>query len=150
MSSVPLRTRIIPWYFVMFFVVIAAVNAVMVTLAVRTHSGVVTDHPYEKGLAYNKVIAAEEAQEKLGWKGTLTLKGDRIEFSLKSKNGNEITPPQATAYFTRPTSQGHDFSALLKQGKAVVTFPESGVWDVRVKARVDEIEYQQTARIVAP
>lgn len=150
MSSVPFRTRIIPWYFVMFFAFIAAVNAVMVTLAVRTHTGLVTDHPYEKGLAYNKVIAAEEAQQKLGWNGTLALQKNMLVFTLKDKSGRDITPAEATASVVRPTSQGHDFTVLLAHGRAKVAFPESGVWDVRVKARVGEVDFHHAARIVAP
>lgn len=71
MSALTKRDKLIPWYFVLFFVVIGAVNAVMVTLAVRTHTGTVTDHPYEKGLAYNKVVDAANAQEKLGWKSDI-------------------------------------------------------------------------------
>ncbi|MEQ1705902.1 MAG: FixH family protein, partial [Rickettsiales bacterium] len=71
------------WYFVAFFGFIAAVNAVMVTLAIRTHSGVVTEHPYEKGLAYNQVVEAEKNQQKLGWNGDVKYENGNLYFSLR-------------------------------------------------------------------
>ena len=57
-----MTARHVWWYFVAFFGFIAAVNAAMVTIAIRTHSGVVSEHPYEEGLAYNAVVHAEKMQ----------------------------------------------------------------------------------------
>ena len=161
------------WYFVTFFGFIASVNAVMVTLAIRTHSGIVTEHPYEKGLAYNQVVEAEEAQEKLGWKGVIFLLppqgGGReggivaetvqaspyppvgkeiLHFTLKDKSGGVITPDKATAHVTRPTQQGMDFTIELKGAETRVSFPEKGLWEVRINASVGDKKYQQSKRIV--
>ena len=93
--------RAVWWYFVAFFGVVAAVNAVMATLAIRTHSGVVTEHPYEKGLAYNQVVAAEAQQEALGWKGTINYKNGVLNFILHDKNNMIIVPDKiiATIFF---------------------------------------------------
>ena len=120
MSTLQQRDKWIPWYFVLFFVVVAAVNAVMVTLAVRTHTGTVTDHPYEKGLAYNQVVDAANAQDKLGWKsdirfehpspsegGSASIRGT-LHVTLRDRSGHTLTPEKATATFTRPTQAGHD------------------------------------------
>ena len=136
------------YYFLTFFGFVAAVNAVMVTLAVRTHSGLVTDHPYEKGLAYNRVVAAEAAQEKLGWKDKISYANGNLHFTLKDKEGNPLAPASATATITRPTEQGMDFTAELNGEETPVTFPAKGVWDVRVDAVVEGKHFQQTERIV--
>jgi len=44
--------------FVGFFLVVGAVDGLMIYKALGTFSGEVTPHPYERGLAYNKEIAA--------------------------------------------------------------------------------------------
>jgi nitrogen fixation protein FixH len=142
------RDRIIPWYFVMFFVVIAGVNAVMVTLAIRTHSGTVTDHPYEKGLAYNQVVNAEERQEALGWDSKISYAQGILNFSLHDKNNQPIIPEKATATIIRPTQSGLDFTLELKVAETPVTFPVNGLWEVRIDAIAGKQHYQKSKRIV--
>ncbi|MEK6746176.1 MAG: FixH family protein [Pseudomonadota bacterium] len=138
----------VAWYFIAFFGFIAAVNAVMMTLAIRTHSGTVTDHPYEKGLAYNQVVEAENAQAALGWQGEIRYADDLIVFILKDKNGTTITPDNAKATFTRPTQSGIDFSVELQGEQTPVTFSAKGIWHVRVDAVVGDKNFQQSKRIV--
>lgn len=135
-------------YFFMFFGIIAAVNAVMATLAIQTHSGLVTDHAYEKGLAYNEVVKAEEAQEKLGWHGKIDYADNALYFNLKDKNGIDIQPDKITATFTRPTKSGMDFTIELKGEQTPVDFPAKGIWHVRVDTLVGENSYQQSKRVV--
>lgn len=136
------------WYFAAFFGFIAVVNAVMMTLAIRTHSGVVTDHAYEKGLAYNKVVEAEKQQEQLGWQCKITYTNGVLSFTLQDKNHSPLIPNKATATITRPTEQGMDFTVELKGAQTAVIFPAKGVWDVRVDAVVGDKNYQQSKRIV--
>ena len=143
------RDRWIPWYFVAFFLVVAAVNAVMVTLAIRTHTGIITEHPYEKGVAYNAVVSQEAAQEKLGWKGAIALQGDVLTFVLHDASGAVLHPSGAVAHMVRPTQGGMDFDVTLKDGAAHVAFPVHGIWDVRVFATVGKTTYQQVKRVVA-
>lgn len=149
MNTLSRRDRLIPWYFVLFFVVIAAVNAVMVTLAVRTHTGTVTEHPYEKGLAYNQVVAAADAQERLGWKGAVTYRAGVLIFTLRDGHGRTLSPRDAVAHFTRPAHAGSDFTLPLSGERTPVAFPEQGLWEVRVDATIEGVHYQQIQRIVA-
>ena len=136
------------WYFVAFFGFIAAVNAVMVTLAIRTHSGTITDHPYEKGLAYNQVVEAKNKQEALGWRGSINYKNGALSFDLHDKNNLPVAPEKITATITRPTQQGMDFTVGLKGAETPVSFPENGLWEVRVDAEREGVHYQQSKRIV--
>ena len=50
-----------------FFAVIFAVNGAMIYSAIVTHTGIVSNEPYRKGLHYNERIAADERQSALGW-----------------------------------------------------------------------------------
>lgn len=154
------KDRLIPWYFVAFFVFLAIINGAMIYIAVHTQTGVVTDHPYEKGLAYNKVVEAEEAQEKLGWKGQIEYNQEskEISFILHDKEGKTIYITSARAEITRPifnasAPQGMDFSVELKKlddGKfgAKIDFPKMGLWEVRIFAISGDNKYQQSKRIV--
>lgn len=136
------------WYFSVFFGFIAAVNAVMMTLAIRTHRGVVTDHAYEKGLAYNQVVEAKSKQEVLGWKGSINYANSMLSFTLQDKNHLLLIPDKATATIIRPTEQDMDFTVELKDTQTEVNFPVKGVWDVRVDATVGDKPFQQTKRII--
>lgn len=136
------------WYFLAFFGFIAAVNAVMVTLAISTHSGIVTEHPYEKGLDYNQVVEAEQQQEALGWKGIINYKNGMLNFTLRDKKNHIITPERATATITRPTQQGMDFTVELNGTATAVRLPVNGLWKVQVDAMHEGVHYQQSKRIV--
>lgn len=135
-------------YFVVFFGFIAAVNGVMMTYAIRTHSGTVTDHPYEKGLAYNKVVEAQEKQEALGWKGTIDYKNGALHFTLHDKSAQLLEWQKAVATITRPTQSGLDFTVELNGTETPVKFPVNGIWNIRIDAVVGDTHFQQSKRIV--
>jgi nitrogen fixation protein FixH len=140
--------RRVALYFVAFFGLIAAVNAAMVTMAIRTHSGVVTEHPYEKGLAYNTVVRAEEAQEALGWKASVSHEKGMLKFVLRDKQGAVLAPEKAVATVTRPTQSGMDFSVTLTGEATPITFPAQGLWEVRGDATHGGTSFQKSQRIV--
>lgn len=137
------------WYFLAFFCLIATVNAIMVTYAVRTHSGIVTDHPYEKGLAYNSVIQAEEKQAALGWQGTISYKDGILHFVLIDADKKPVRP-KATATITRPIQVGMDFTVDLQGEATPIDFPVNGLWEIRVNAVHGGLHYQQSKRIIVP
>lgn len=149
-TGLPLRDRIIPWYFVMFFSVIIAVNLVMAHFAYKTRPGLVTDHPYEKGIAYNKIVAAEEQQEKLGWKADIEYRDGALLFRLQDRHQQALKPEKVTASFYRPQHDGMDFDVALTGDKTPVKLPAPGLWEVRVDGTYQGTHYQQHKRIVAP
>ena len=153
-STMQVRDRMIPLYFFLFFAVIFAVDAVMVTIAIKTNPGTITDHPYEKGLAYNSIIESNNAQLALGWKGSLLYQNGLVSFSLTDVSGKTILPDTVTANFTRPTQQGMDFSVEMTASKdgqftATPNFPSKGLWEMRVYAKSHDKSYQLSKRIVA-
>lgn len=149
------RDKWIPWYFVLFFAFIALVNGVMVWLAVGTHTGLVTEHPYEKGLAYNQVVDAEQAQEALGWSGNIAFDKNLLAFTLLDRAGAAVEANRITAHFMRPTQDGMDFDVTLARTldgtwQAEVTPPHNGLWEVRVYAERGTERFQQARRVVVP
>lgn len=62
-----------PWLFVAGMLIVVAVNAVLLTLAIGTFPGLTTEDAYRKGLAYNRTLAAADAQAARGWVLELTM-----------------------------------------------------------------------------
>lgn len=142
------RDRWIPWMFVLFFVVVGSVDAVMVTLALRTNTGVVTDKAYEKGLAYNETLAAAAAQDKLGWRDETVFDGRHLSFSLRDGAGAPLRGAEVRARLTRPVSAGHDFEVVLAEAGdsygAPVSFPLVGEWQARIFVKWQDKHYQSS------
>ena len=139
--------KYIPWMVVVFFLIFIAVDAVMVTLAVRTQTGVVTEQAYEKGLAYNQALDAAEVQKSWGWMSVISLHEDILSFSLQDKNSQIIKGAKVTAIIRRPVQDGYDVSYSLTQTingdyQTQVSFPMPGEWDVKVSAKWQNKHYQ--------
>jgi nitrogen fixation protein FixH len=152
--------RLIPWLFVAFFVVVAAVNAVMITYAETTFTGVTSDHPYEEGIAYNKALAAARTQEKLGWQAAIDFAAParenlKLAVTLRDRDGAPIEGAQVSARFVRPTSAGFDSALRLNETKpgvyeAAPRLALPGQWDLVVTAAHDGADYQKTERVFVP
>lgn len=151
----------IPWYFVIFFVVLALTLFPMAYVAVHTNTGVVTEDAYDKGLAYNDDIAKGKEQEALGWKGILNVEpihGSQdvvADFSLTDREGKPLTIRKAKIWFIRPTQDGHDqvvemLPAARGHVNVKVTLPMPGQWEVRVAAKTETHDFQLIDRVVVP
>jgi nitrogen fixation protein FixH len=150
--------RFIPYYFVAFFVVLTILLGNFAWIAVRGNPGVVADHAYEVGVAYNKMLRTAAAQEALGWKSALdvTPTADakfETAFTLHDASGHAIDNAEAKVIFKRPTMSQFDQTVALKHqtdGRytALVDLPAHGVWQVYAAARSDGHEFQIMRRIV--
>jgi len=152
--SAPLKDRLIPWYFVMFFVVVFAVNGVFIYLATSTQSGLVTEQAYEKGLAYNQTISKAATNQALGWHAEMSLTDTGLALRLTDGQGSPIIGAKVQARFIRPASSGHDMShtmAELESGRYIanITLPLKGQWDVTIAATWNQQHYQETQRLMA-
>lgn len=139
----------IPWIFVGFFAVVAAANAIMIWVGMTTWPGLVTEGAYERGLNYNRNLAAAEAQAALGWqvrwRATLEHgREGRIEVELADRDGMPIDTARVEATFLRPGDENRDFALeLAPEGRgrhaAAFTLPAVGRWIVHLRAvRGDE------------
>jgi nitrogen fixation protein FixH len=124
-----------------FFGIVFAVNAYFLYAALSTHTGIVANEPYRKGLAYNSRIAADERQSELHWADATTIAADgTVTVDLTGQSGSKpqglvvtgIISRPATAGFDRPlrfteTAPGH----YTSEAGAI----ESGNWLVTIEAR---------------
>ncbi|MCC7305126.1 MAG: FixH family protein [Alphaproteobacteria bacterium] len=133
------RDKWIPWYFVAFFAVIAVIDGVFVTIAVRTQTGMVTEQAYEKGLAYDKILDKATAQSRLDIKQRAEFADGVLSWSVAGENGMAFENIKVTAHFFRPVQDGYDFNIELKKARDGMyegrpEFPLPGAWTARLEA----------------
>lgn len=142
----------IPRYIVLFFVILACVFAGFTYIAKKTHSGIVTEQAYEKGLAYNETIAKSDAQEKQGLSHELLIEGRKITFSIKDRNGNDLAIEKATLWLYRPVRAQDDviipMHPLGASQTADLQKVKNGLWEARVLATTISGPYQAVKKVV--
>lgn len=127
---------------VAFFGIIFAVNAVFIYESLSTYTGVVANEPYRKGLNYNERIAADKAQQALGWtvEVALTGTGDGLDIVVHDRNGNPVGGLGFEGRLGRPATAALDVALGVKEtapGRYRASFAmlESGAWQVDLAAK---------------
>jgi nitrogen fixation protein FixH len=153
----PRKALWIPAIFVLAFVVIIAVNTVMVVLAVRTFSGLETNNAYDQGLGYNATLAEAAQNDKLGWHAAIAFLADNadkriIQVTMTDASGTPLPDLDVKAIFVRPTNAGLDEVVQLKpldHGRYQATFKPSafGNWDIRLRVEHAGTKWQHNQRI---
>lgn len=130
-----------------FFAIIASVNATMVYCALSTFRGEVDPHPYEHGLAFNKDIAAAEAQDARHWHVEAHVSADvgesagmkTIETVFHDGNNKVLDGLNVAAKLEFATDMKRDHSLKLVEmapgvyrGNILVA---SGQWDLVIEAK---------------
>ena len=128
-----------------FFALIFAVNGVFVYFALDTWPGLSSTKSYDKGVRFNAVLEAAEAQSKLGWSSRLALAPAGAEslnlgVTMADKAGGGLPGLTVTVDLIRPAQEGLDQKLVLKEtaaGRYSVRFsrPTSGRWYAIIQAR---------------
>lgn len=155
-----------PWIFVGAFAVVFAVNITMVTFATSTFSGLAVERAFDKGNAYNAEIAAERAQEALGWSADFGIAESREEADdartvvwrlvVADKSGRPVDGLAVSAAVERPAVTGHDIAIVLHPTgpgtyAAETLLPFKGLWVVRLTAsRPGDPAYRLRIRAQVP
>lgn len=134
--------RTVLYWIMGFFAVFIIVDAIFVYIAVTTHTGVIAEHSYEKGLAYDENLAEAKRQEALGLQVETSFKNDTLLLSLKDKEGQAIENATVTAHLIRPVQAGYDFETPLQHVgdglyEAKPQLPLKGLWEADL-----DIEWQ--------
>ena len=143
----------IPWYIVLFFAAQTVLFAWFAYIAETTHTGLVTEQAYEKGLAYNGTIKKARRQEALGFSSAIERDGRRIIFTLKDGHGRGVTGAHVRLSLFRPVHDGIDRDFDMSGGEnglytAAIEWPEKGLWELRIHAQTQEGGYQTSKRMV--
>lgn len=147
----PLSGKAVFLMFLAFFAVFASVDAFFVMKALKTHTGVVTEQAYEKGLAYNETLAQAQyfvdqgvvsdikyddtakhfewnwKQEKASAQGALVL--DSVTLTMMRPSGNK---DDRTLTLTQENAQ--QYSVSLRDLK-------KGLWVGQVSAKFQGTDF---------
>ena len=131
----PNRSRWIPWVFVGGMTVVVLVNLVLVYAALSTFTGVTTGRSYDRGRAYNQVLAEAARQDALGWSVRVTLEGGVLSVVATDREGLPVGG-RVQGVLHRPLQGAEiplDFAAA-GPGRFIAQAepPASGQWDARL------------------
>lgn len=127
-----------------FFAVIIGVNALMMTLAIRTFPGADARNGYEVSQAYNREIALARAQTDRGWSSDTVLSpvadGGRLTMTLRATGGGPVQGLDVEARLKHPSDRKQDHILALKEfAPGVYQADEvalsAGGWGVSVVAK---------------
>lgn len=152
--------RLIPWMFVLGFLVVILVNASMVYVALASFSGLVTDRPYDRGRAYNATLDARARQDALGWttRFALDAQGDgtqRLLVEVTDPAGTPVAGATVEATLMRPVERGHDRAVALSERGAgryagTVALDLSGLWEARIVVQRGADRFAAIKRVMVP
>ncbi len=131
----PDRGRWIPWVFVGGMTLVVLVNLVLVYFALTTFTGVTTGRSYDRGRAYNQVLAEAARQDALGWTARVMLQGQALSVAVTDREGLPV-PGRLSGVLLRPLEGAElalDFAAA-GPGRflAPVSLPARGQWEARL------------------
>jgi nitrogen fixation protein FixH len=147
----------IPMMFIGGFLAVIGVNGTLIFFAQDTFSGLDTASPYERGLDYNRTLAAEAAQERLGWQYQSAISGESgdqriLRVRMADREGRPLTDLSLDAYLVRPSNAGLDRRVTpqpVGDGTYLAPFvlPAPGQWELRVVAHRGETVWQHSERL---
>lgn len=133
--------RHVLWMILGFFAIVFGVNGVLLWQALATHSGLVANEPYRKGLAYNDRIAAGERQHDLQWIESLNYDAARhVTLQLTDRARRPVTRLEVIGSLGRPATNRDDLRlAFTEVAPGVyVASPgkiDPGAWRIDIEAR---------------
>lgn len=138
--------RFVLMCFVTFFAVIIIVNTIFIYAALNTHSGVVTQKPYETGLAFNEVLNKAKAQPDL--KHKVSYENGSLRWKLPMNNAS------VTASLVRRVQDGKDFDITFQNMgngiyEAQPDMPLAGAWTAKLKAEWNNKTFQTSHDFIA-
>jgi nitrogen fixation protein FixH len=98
------------------FVSVVSVNAVMLTQAARSYTGMLDTHPYSKGLAYDVEQNQRILFRQSRWK--VTLQSSPAQVQIRSADGSPFTDATVVLRAIRPNAAGMDRQLALLENAA--------------------------------
>ena len=134
----PARGRWIPWVFVGMMLLVIGVNGILIASALRSFTGTTTGHAYDRGRAYNHILAEAERQAALGWQASVALAGGVLSVGVVDGGGAPVGG-RLTGLLLRPLDGRTlplDFAeAGPGRWTAPALPPAAGQWEARLTLR---------------
>ncbi|MDJ0388376.1 FixH family protein [Roseomonas sp. E05] len=130
------RSGWIPWAFIGGMGLVLAVNAVLVWAALSTFTGVSVGQAYDRGLAYNDVLAETARQEALGWHASVLMDVQTLVVSVRDEAGQPVAGT-LSGVLVRPvegTRVALGFAAVAPgEFRAAAELPKRGQWEAQLR-----------------
>ncbi|WP_168201808.1 FixH family protein [Phreatobacter aquaticus] len=157
----PLTGRMVFAMFVAFFGVIIAVNGTMMTLAIETLPGTVTDSSYRSSQRFNQSLAEAREREARRWAVDANVARDgsgtaAVTISLRDAEGAPVDRISVSARLLHPVTRSNDRTfdvARTGPGTYVGTADQAqaGAQDLVIEVkREGETMYRSRNRVLLP
>ena len=137
-----------------FFAIVISLNVWFVTLAYRTFPGQVSRTPYEDGVAYNRRLDRQDAQDRLGWSAFAAADADRARVELRDAAGAPLHGLTLSGRLERPATEAGRidlrFSETAPGRYEAPATGLSGTWDLSFAARGDGGTFEGARRLTWP
>lgn len=153
-----LNGRMVAAALVIFFLVVVAANATMLTMALRTMPGVDVKSAYETSQRFNGEIARMHDQAARGWQAQVAIArtgaGAALAVDLRDRNGAALDGLSVRARLERPATRQEDREANLTETatgryEAQIADLHAGGWTLALEARRgDETLFVSRSRIL--
>lgn len=116
----PVTGRMVLCWMVGFFAIIAAVNAMMITLAVSTFGGVETESSYKAGRLFAREVAAAREQNARNWQVTASVRPEsdgrqRVELAARDADGRPIGRLAGSIRLSHPADRRADRTGFIEE-----------------------------------
>ncbi|WP_336490528.1 FixH family protein [Methylobacterium nigriterrae] len=159
LSAPRLTGRKVLAMFVAFFGTIASADAILVTSAVRTWSGLEERSPYQASQRYNVELQLARAQAARGWilESSAVRRGEAsvvVNVALRDRDGTPLTGKTLQARLERPTDKRADIALALAETDTGAYAGQAhnvarGQWDLVVEVLgEDGAEFRRRRRVV--
>lgn len=141
-----LSGRFVLFAMIGFFAVVAGVNAVMMTIAIRTMPGVDVKSAYETSQRFNQEIARMRAQGERGWHVDADLRreggAEVVAVSFADKAGRPVVGLSVDVRLEHPARRGSDRQVALAEiapgrYQAQLSDLPAGAWTLVLSAQRD-------------
>lgn len=102
-----------PLAITVFFAFIVLLNIQLLILAASGYGGLLDEHPYEKGLSYDRERAEQEKFEQSGW--TMQLRVNPLQLSAFDADRSPISGASVHLHALRPNNAALDIDMSLKE-----------------------------------
>jgi nitrogen fixation protein FixH len=152
-----LTGRTVLIWFIAFFGVVFAVNAIMVRAATSTFGGVETESSYKAGLVFNRESEAAQAQAARGWKVeahlTSAASHRTIDISARDADGAPLSGLALSLRLQHPTDARLDHAPVVREIGAgrfrAETDAAPGQWELLIELdRSGERLFRSANRLV--
>lgn len=145
--------RHFPWFVVLAFVIVIAVNGGMVWTALATFPGVAVYDDFDHSNHYDAVLAAAAREAALGWDVTAGEDAGHAVLRLAARDGHPLAGAQITGAAKRPLGPDEVTKLTFHEsapGRYITdaALPQAGQWQLLLTVRRGDGILHAAPRIV--